>query len=320
MKSKPNTCLFCGGRLFMEGKNGEKICAKCGRPVPGTGEVKPKEHNKPSFAKTTICPTCGSMAEMVSNTSDGKELYACSVCGNRFTPIVKEARPMSEPEPLPSQNGKPEPKKNGVLSGREIFEIAEANTVEILAHEGDPLYGASGSGFFFAENGYILTNAHVILSEIEKPTPAAQILVRFKNSEYTKAIIVDFDEAEDMAVLQTTLPCSNIAKIAKESPETGEAIYAVGNSAGQGMCILEGIVADKEREVIGKDFMMISANIVGGNSGGPIFNTKGEVVGIVTLGSTEAVAMNFGIPIKRIEKFLKYVENRGLGYIHFKRK
>ena len=56
--------------------------------------------------------------------------------------------------------------------------------------------------------------------------------------------------------------------------------------------------------------MMISANIVGGNSGGPIFNKRGKVVGIVTLGSNEAVAMNYGIPVPRIERFIKSVEQK----------
>ena len=68
---------------------------------------------------------------------------------------------------------------------------------------------------------------------------------------------------------------------------------------------MEGLVADQLREVADNQYMMISANIVGGNSGGPIFNKKGQVVGIVTLGSRDAVAMNYGIPVPRIREFLK---------------
>ena len=124
------------------------------------------------------------------------------------------------------------------------------------------------------------------------------------------AELIAYDTSNDMAILQTSLACPKIASIAKKMPDTGEEIFAVGNSAGEGMCILQGIVADQLRTVQKKPFMMISANIVGGNSGGPIFNKLGEVVGVVTLGSTKAVAMNYGIPVTRIESFLLETEGK----------
>ena len=92
--------------------------------------------------------------------------------------------------------------------------------------------------------------------------------------------------------------------------ETGEKIYAIGNSKGQGICILDGIVSDSER-IIGSDkFIMFSAPIVHGNSGGPIFNGNGEVIGIATLGREDALAMNYAIPVSAVNNFIEQAKDK----------
>lgn len=307
MKEKPEICPVCKGRLFLTNRDGTKTCASCGHTL-GT----PSAHGgrsaaapvRPSPSKTEKCPSCGSVANYVSTDADGKEIYACSFCGSKFTPKPRvEAKP-KEPEPE-----KPAAPIKDELDGREIFALAKANTVEIFCRSGS---GASaGSGFFIADN-FVMTNAHVVFDDFggANPTPSSYIAVCFKGGKQHGAEILAANLDEDMAILATDLSCSAIAEIAKEMPETGETIYAVGNSAGQGMCIMEGLVADQLREIADNDYMMISANIVGGNSGGPIFNKHGKVVGIVTLGSNEAVAMNYGIPVPRIERFIKSVEQK----------
>ncbi len=100
------------------------------------------------------------------------------------------------------------------------------------------------------------------------------------------------------------LSAGGVTFCAKEV-ETGEKIYAIGNSKGQGICILDGIVSDSER-IIGSDkFIMFSAPIVHGNSGGPVFNGNGEVIGIATLGREDALAMNYAIPVSAVNAFIE---------------
>lgn len=100
------------------------------------------------------------------------------------------------------------------------------------------------------------------------------------------------------------LSVDGVAFCAKEV-ETGEKVYVIGNSRGQGICILDGIVSDSER-IIGRDkFIMFSAPIVHGNSGGPVFNGDGEVIGIATLGREDALAMNYAIPVSAVNAFIE---------------
>ena len=316
MKPKQDVCPRCGGRLFLSNRDGTKTCSSCGMTL-GTPDVtlsaassKEKPQEKP-IASSENCPQCGSPAEYLNTDPTGKLVYACAFCGNRFSPKPKGPAPAPE-----APKGKEDPNAPHPLDGREIFALAKANTVEVFADWGNT--GSAGSGFFFAD-GYVITNAHVVMDDIEKQIPIASksIKVRFKEGRYTECTLVAVSPKEDMAILKTNLKCTNIARIASQMPETGETIYAVGNSAGEGMCILEGIVADQLREIANNDYMMISANIVGGNSGGPIFSRMGEVVGIVTLGSNRAVAMNYGIPIPRIERFIDEVSK--MWKINFRR-
>ena len=303
MKEKPEICPKCKGRLFLANRDGTKTCASCGAtigtPYADARGSKPAG-NKP--ASTELCPSCGSQADYDSTDASGRPVYSCKFCGNKFSP-----KPVAAPAPqAPAAPSAPKEEKPEILDGREIFALARSNTVEIHAVFSDA--GSAGSGFFICPN-YIITNAHVVFDHKDTilghaAFGAKKVSVCFKGGHQHDAEIVFYNLEEDMALLKTNLPCTSVARISKTMPETGETIYAVGNSAGQGMCILQGIVADQLREVADNEYMMISANIVGGNSGGPIFNAKGHVVGIVTLGSRDAVAMNYGIPVTRIKNFI----------------
>lgn len=325
------TCPRCGGSEFRENANGTKTCLFCdhvlrvdatyarpaGAPSNEPAEVTPEPLS--SSTRYFRCPMCGS-----ENPEEGNGRCTCAFCGNHY--VAEAAKPEPAPLPEPPKESAPAPKeeakpitpqkpdktekedKERLLNGKEVFDLAKTNTVEV--HSRFSTCASCGSGFFFAQR-YILTNAHVVIDDPEDPRPQETIIaVNYKGGRRVDAKIVAFDLANDMAILETSMICTNLAKIAPKMPDTGEDIFAVGNSAGEGMCILQGIVADQLRDVQGLPYMMISANIVGGNSGGPIFNRKGEVVGIVTLHSVNSVAMNYGIPITRIEKFLTSAEKK----------
>lgn len=309
MKEKPIVCPKCKGRLFFEGRNGEKTCTKCGFVIYGEAPATDIPETKAKTpTKSSPCPICGSLADLLDTDPNGREIYSCSFCGNRFTPMPKMPKPQqpAAPQESASQPAKQTTKatpKDKPLNGKQIFEHALKNTVEVISVN----YG-NGSGFFFAD-GFVMTNAHVVIDE-RTNNPVSSIKVNFKGGQEASATIIGYDIKEDMAILSTQMKCEEPVRFAKKELETGEAIYAVGNTAGEGMCILEGIVADKRRKVNGSEFTMISANIFHGNSGGPVFNTKGEFVGIASGGVEKIVAMNFSIPVDRVLRFIRAVEQQ----------
>lgn len=299
-KPGPETCPKCGERLFLENKDGTRTCVKCGTVIREKigGPIRYAAEEKGggvSSAKKAICPNCGSEGEYVNSLPDGSELYRCSFCGATFEKAPKKG------EPAPEAPKAPEAPR--ALDGREVFAKAKANTVEVHASTGNR--GGAGTGFFIAP-GCLLTNAHVVCDiEKEKWKLEEKVSINYKGGKRYPAQVMIYDQTQDMALLKTQMPCEKVAGISVEPPETGERIYAVGNTKGEGMCILEGVVADQVRIINDLPFMMISANTWHGNSGGPIFNDQGLVVGILTLGDHEVVSMNYAIPVGRIGDFLE---------------
>ena len=244
MKEKPEICPKCKGRLFLANRDGTKTCASCGAtigtPYADARGSKPAGNNP---ASTELCPSCGSQADYDSTDASGRPVYSCKFCGNKFSP-----KPVAAPAPqAPAAPSAPKEEKPEILDGREIFALARSNTVEIHAVFSDA--GSAGSGFFICPN-YIITNAHVVFDHKDTilghaAFGAKKVSVCFKGGRQFDAEIVFYNLEEDMALLKTNLPCTSVARISKTMPETGETIYAVGNSAGQGMCILQGIVADQ---------------------------------------------------------------------------
>ncbi len=297
-KKPADVCPACGQRLFMENPDGTRTCVKCGYKI-GQKEggvyrsaAKNEADSKPVSAKTAPCPSCGSNAELFSIEANGAEIYRCSFCGNQFEKKEKAPRgPIG-----------PSKKEPDVLDGKGVFDLAKANTVEVHAVFGK--MGAAGSGFFI-EKGLVMTNCHVISDHEDGWKLAEKVTINYKGGKRYDALVAAYNKEQDMAMLVTDMPCSQVAKIAEQLPDTGVTIYAVGNTKGEGMCILEGIVADSSREIEGLPFTMISANTFHGNSGGPVFNNKGEVVGILTLGDREVVSMNYAIPVTRVRAFIQ---------------
>ena len=130
----------------------------------------------------------------------------------------------------------------------------------------------------------------------------------YKNER--RAVIRNSVIKKDMVLLHSDeLSVNGVTFCAKEV-ETGEKIYAIGNSKGQGICILDGIVSDSERIISDEKYIMFSAPIVHGNSSGPVFNCNGEVIGIATLGREDALAMNYAIPVSAVKTFIEKAKDK----------
>jgi serine protease Do len=137
---------------------------------------------------------------------------------------------------------------------------------------------AAGSGFVISADGYIVTNNHVVEN-------ATKVTVVFDDGTEQIADIVGTDERTDLAVLKiegTDLPFVNFET---EQSRVGDWVVAVGNPFGLGGTVTVGVISGSGRNIGGSnygDFLQIDAAVNTGNSGGPAFNTKGEVVGVNT--------------------------------------
>ncbi len=166
-----------------------------------------------------------------------------------------------------------------------------------------------GSGFIVSEDGYILTNNHVI----EK---ADEITVTLLDKEDFKAKVVGADPKTDIALIKISagkkLP--HVALGDSEKLEIGEWVVAIGNPFGLGHTVTAGIVSAKGR-IIGSgpydDFIQTDASINPGNSGGPLFNLQGDVVGINTAIIQGGQGIGFATPIHLAKSVLSQLKEKG---------
>ena len=138
---------------------------------------------------------------------------------------------------------------------------------------------ALGSGFIISADGYVVTNNHVIEN-------ADQIEIEFFDGQLMEATVVGTDPKTDIALLKVKAKDklkfvrfgdSNKAKV-------GDWVLAIGNPLGQGFSVSAGIISARGRALSGSydDFIQTDAAINRGNSGGPLFNMDGEVIGVNT--------------------------------------
>ena len=138
---------------------------------------------------------------------------------------------------------------------------------------------ALGSGFVISEDGYIVTNNHVI-------DGADEIQVEFTDGKVLEAKVIGADPVVDIAVLKVEAgePLPFVSFGDSDVMRVGDWVLAVGNPLGQGFSVSAGIVSARSRELSGTydDFIQTDAAINRGNSGGPLFNMDGAVIGVNT--------------------------------------
>ena len=175
---------------------------------------------------------------------------------------------------------------------------------------------ALGSGFIIDAKGIVVTNNHVIKG-------AEDILVRVGDKEYN-AKIIGSDPLSDIAVLQLDTKEKFIPVKFGDSDKAriGDWVIAIGNPFGLGGTVTSGIISARNR-AIGltryEDYIQTDASINQGNSGGPLFNMDGNVIGINTaiLGQSGSIGIGFAIPSNNAEKvidqLIKYGETKEVG-------
>ena len=176
----------------------------------------------------------------------------------------------------------------------------------------------AGSGFIISSDGYILTNYHVVESAYLYSMP----LVVFLNdgTEY-EAQVVGYEASNDVALIKIAAAGLNPATIASsDNINVGQAVYAVGNPLGELVYTMtEGIVSARNREVSveGKTIntFQFSAAVNSGNSGGPLYDANGEVIGIVTAKPMTASVEGIGFAIPIDDAMVIAAELIEFGYI-----
>jgi serine protease Do len=172
-----------------------------------------------------------------------------------------------------------------------------------------------GSGFIINKNGTVVTNNHVIAG-------AEDILIKLGNKEY-KAKVLGSDPYADIAVLKIDSKDEFVpVKFAdSDKARVGEWVVAIGNPFGLGGTVTSGIISARNRDINltrYDDFIQTDASINQGNSGGPLFNLDGDVVGINTAiiapGQAGSIGIGFAIPSNAassvINQLIKYGETR----------
>ena len=237
------------------------------------------------------CPACGGDLERLGNGG-----YRCVFCGHMCSDEDFRTTQKSIVTPMVSE-------------GVDVYDMNINSVLEITWS--DSQYRHSGSGFLISKSGYALTNTHVVTHENGQSCETVNVRVSGTNVSATVVCLGDDKHGDgngvDLALIRLTSVPQNAKPVTFgdfSAVKNGEKIFVIGNSLGYGTCMTSGIVSDKLRNVNGKMLLMTDCAINGGNSGGPMFNEKGEVIAVIVSGITQAEGMNFAIPVSTVNDFL----------------
>ncbi|MDR0839580.1 MAG: S1C family serine protease, partial [Oscillospiraceae bacterium] len=192
------------------------------------------------------------------------------------------------------------------LSAQEIYKIASTQVVCVSTEipqkgfgQGGTIYG---SGFIISEDGYIMTNYHVIEDASLYGYPLTVVM---RDGTSYKAKVMGYEADNDIAVIKIDAKSLAPVKIgSSDAMQVGEKIYAVGNPRKLDYTMTDGIVSALDRDIQVDEYVsikmfQISAAVNSGNSGGPVYNDRGEVLGIVSAkyASSGTEGLGFAIPI-----------------------
>lgn len=265
-----------------------------------------------------ITGTVMSLALISGCLGNQKPMLTSSPLQNPNTQILQTLRPIAQNNPGSLRSTIPPatqtPSSPGAISvDREISipDLVETNapavvTVAVRKISGGGLFGSGqyqdgvGTGFFIDANGIIATNNHVVEG-------ARNVTIILHDSRQVPGTVLWTDEANDLAIVRVDdVRVPGVVTIGNsDNIRVGEGVIAIGNplSADFAGTVTHGIVSAKNRQVRvtggTAEYIQIDAAINGGNSGGPLFNMKGEVIGInsAKIAQTGIEGIAFSIPI-----------------------
>lgn len=168
-----------------------------------------------------------------------------------------------------------------------------------------------GSGFIINEDGYLITNFHVIEGETEISVEVYHMKDgQLERKVYKDVKIIALNKFDDITLLKIddkdAPKFSHVLLGDSDSLAVGDKVFAIGSPLGLERTVTEGILSTKTREMQGELYLQTTAQINPGNSGGPLFNMRGEVVGITNMKITFGEGLGFAIPISLVKYFLEH--------------
>lgn len=195
-----------------------------------------------------------------------------------------------------------------------VYTEGVETTTSYFGRETSTEFAATGSGFIVTSDGYIVTNQHVIS---DNPT---KIQIYLEDDSVYDAQVIWSDSSLDMAVLKidaTGLPAVTLGD--SNDVKVGETVIAIGNPLGlsYSRTVTSGIVSAVNRSLVvnstlvAEDLIQTDAAINSGNSGGPLVNTSGQVIGINTYKSSTGEGIGFALPINILKPILNDIIETG---------
>ncbi|MBQ7879212.1 MAG: serine protease [Clostridia bacterium] len=178
--------------------------------------------------------------------------------------------------------------------------MAEKSVGEITTYNKKGKGEALGSCFSISQDGRFVTNYHVIDGAY-----SAEIAVN--GATYDVSSVLAYDKDLDLAVLKVNGRGFSAVKLEKTDINGGETVYAVGSSEGYTLSFSTGVIASPDRVIDGVHYIQHEAAISHGNSGGPLYNAYGEVIGVNTMTNIEGQNLNFAVACSELDK-LSYAE------------
>lgn len=252
------------------------------------------------------CIHCGGPCTEIGNGE-----YECQFCGSTFCKEELASTTKKQSAPL----------TKNADSGVDVFDKNINGILEISAAGQKGSW--AGSGYIISGNGYAITNAHVAADDVDG-RPCKKMVVRVCNQDIPASVVALADDKAghgdgvDLAIIKLAKMPSTAIPLEFEdfsNVRNGEKVFVIGNSLGDGTCITSGIVSDKRRTLNGKELLMTDCAINGGNSGGPIFNEKGLIIGTICSSRIKAdgsdtKGMNYAVPADIVQFFIEQVQRK----------
>jgi S1-C subfamily serine protease len=276
-----------------------------------------------------VCALLGATGALVLGKAtgwidDGQTQAVVLTTAEQGTPAASRVDEGAEAKPLPGNDFDP----------AQIYRERAAGVVTIIAVFGSGTSiatsdAAQGSGFVVSKDGYILTNSHVITTAGEgaasaTPEAAASVFVEFRDGDRVRARIVGWDVYDDVGLVKvdpsdhqlTSMPLGDSAHVV-----VGEPVAAIGSPFGNDSSLSVGVVSATERSIASLtssynlvDAIQTDAPINRGNSGGPMFDARGRVIGInaqIRSDSGNAEGVGFAVPINSARRSMEQLIKSG---------
>ena len=178
----------------------------------------------------------------------------------------------------------------------QIFDDVASSIVVVTTRSADG--GSLGSGFIVSDDGIIVTNFHVVAS-------AEGVDVKLKNGKsYPVTGIVDYDPIRDICVLKIDARNLNVMPLgSSDNLIQGQRVLVIGAPMGLEYSVSDGLFSGM-RDSFGQEVIQFTAPISPGNSGGPLLNMQGKVIGITTFTNVGGQNLNFAVPINEAKKYI----------------